>query len=209
MASVKQTFVQALPLLEYAVASVPLRGQVESGDQYLVKPNQRGVLVAVIDGSGHGPEAASAAQLAVTTIEQHPDEGVIALVRRCHQELKGTRGAVMSLVSVDRIENTLTWIGVGNIEGVLLRGARNGRPPAIFLRPGVVGYRLPALQAEITPIAPGDLLILTTDGIRSDFTWTFGAEDQPSKIAEYISSNFHKEEDDGLVLVARYLGWDK
>ena len=205
----KQTFVQALPLLEYAVASVPLTGQDESGDQYLVKPTQRGVLVAVVDGSGHGPEAASAAQLAVTTLEEHCDEGVIALVHRCHEELKGTRGAVMSLVSLDRLENTATWIGVGNIDGVLLRGASNGRPPAIFPRPGVVGYRLPALQATVTPIAPGDLLILTTDGIRSDFTWAFGAEDQPSQIAEYLSSNFHKEEDDGLVLVARYLGWDK
>jgi negative regulator of sigma-B (phosphoserine phosphatase) len=76
----------------------------------------------------------------------------------------------------------------------------------IFLRPGVVGYRLPPLQAVITPIGPGDLLILTTDGIRSDFIRHFSSEDSPEKIADYISSIFRKGNDDGLVLVARYLG---
>jgi len=70
----------------------------------------------------------------------------------------------------------------------------------------VVGYRLPPLQAVITPVAPGDLLILTTDGIQSNFVRKFATEDQPGKIAEYISSNCNKGYDDGLVLVARYLG---
>jgi len=58
----------------------------------------------------------------------------------------------------------------------------------------------------ITPVAPGDLLILTTDGIKADFVRRFSTEDQPGRIAEYISSNCSKGHDDGLVLVARYLG---
>jgi hypothetical protein len=49
-------------------------------------------------------------------------------------------------------------------------------------------------------------LILTTDGIRSDFTRHFSPEDSPEKIADYISSNFRNGNDDGLVLVARYVG---
>jgi hypothetical protein len=114
----------------------------------------------------------------------------------------------MSLASFDTIENTVTWLGVGNIEGILLHGssAENPRLETIFLRPGVVGYRLPPLQAMVTPIAPGDLVILNTDGIRGDFAVQFAPEDQPGQIAEYISSNFRKGDDDGLVLVLRYLG---
>ena len=199
---------QTSSLIEYAVATVPAPGQTESGDLHVVLPTQRGTLVAVIDGAGHGAEAASAARLAVTTLEAHPNEGVIALLRRCHERLRGTRGAVMSLVSLDGTENTVTWVGVGNVEGVLLRSGSSVDPSAetIFLRPGIVGYRLPPLRAMITPVAPGDLLILTTDGIKADFVRRFSTEDQPGRIAEYISSNCSKGHDDGLVLVARYLG---
>ncbi len=202
----KGAFVQSLPLLEYAVAGAPLPGQVESGDLHLVKETSRGALVALVDGSGHGAEAASVARLAVATLEAHAEEGVISLFRLCHQRLKHSRGAVMSLAVLDRIENTITWMGVGNIDGVLVRGSPLAPNGSIFAHPGVVGYRLPSLQATVTPIAAGDLLILTTDGIRADFVHSFGVDDQPGKIAEFISSNFHKGTDDGLVLVVRYLG---
>jgi negative regulator of sigma-B (phosphoserine phosphatase) len=208
---VKPTLVQSVPLMECAVSSFPIAGEDESGDSYLVTPTARGALAAVVDGSGHGSEAARAARLAVETLEAHANEGVIPVVLRCHERLKGTRGAVMSLVSFDDVENTVTWLGVGNIEGVLLRGglSEDPSPETIFLRPGVVGYRLPPLKAVVIPVTPGDLLILITDGIRSDFARQFSVDDQPGQIAEYISSNFHKGNDDGLVLVARYLGSNK
>ena len=203
----KQTLAQASRLVEYAVASVP-SSRLET-DQYLVKPTHRGVLTALVEGSGHTAEAARAALLATTTLEAHLEEGVIPLIRRCHEDLRGTRGVAMSLVSVDGLENTLTWIGVGNIEGVLLQDHGQGNTPTIPLLPGVVGFRLPTLQASITPIVPGNLLILTTDGIRSDFARAFSTDDQPGKIAEYISSNFQKGHADGMVLVVRYLGWNR
>ena len=204
----KGTFVQVLAPLDYGVSSLPAPGQEESGDMHLVIPTDRGALAAVVDGAGHGAAAASAARLAMATLEAHPNEGVIPLVERCHERLEGTRGAVMSLVSIDGIENTVTWLGVGNIEGVLLRRGPTiyPSPETMLLRPGVVGYRLPPLQATVTPIAPGDLLILTTDGIRPGFAGQFAAEGEPGRIAEYISSNFQKENDDRLVLVARYVG---
>lgn len=204
----KRLITHTLPLLEYGVSSVPAPGQEESGDLHLVQPTARGALVAVVDGLGHGAEAAEAARLAVATLEAHSNEGVIPLVQRCHERLKHTRGAVMSLASFDQVESTVTLLGVGNIEGVLLHGsiAENPLQETIFLRPGVVGYRLPLLQAMVTPVAAGDLFILNTDGIRGEFAVQFGSEDQPGRIAEYISSNFRKGDDDGLVLVVRYLG---
>jgi hypothetical protein len=55
---------QPLPCIEWDVAMRALAGQVVSGDQYLGKPFVNGVLVAVIDGLGHGEDAAAAANLA-------------------------------------------------------------------------------------------------------------------------------------------------
>jgi phosphoserine phosphatase RsbX len=115
---------------------------------------------------------------------------------------------VISLISVDAAENTITWAGVGSVVGMLLPSDVSAPRPfaTIPLQAGVVGFRLPRLQAAVTPIAQGDLLILATDGIRRDFVQAFSPDDEPAGIAEYILSNYSKEDDSRLVLVARYIG---
>lgn len=197
-----------MPLLEYGVSSLTAEGQDESGDLFLVKSIPGGVLLAAVDGAGHGHDAATAAHLAIETLEGNSSDGVISLVRRCHDRLKGTRGAVLSLAVVDSVQSTLTWLGIGNIEGILLRCDSKLKPSgeAMLLRGGIVGEHLPHLQATVTSIAPGDLIILATDGIRADFASQFASDFHPRKIAELISSGFRKGLDDGLVLAVRYLG---
>ena len=39
----------------------------------------------------------------------------------------------------------------------------------IFKCPGTIGYRLQQLHAKVVPISKGDLLILSTDGIKNDY----------------------------------------
>lgn len=202
---------QALRLLSYAVACVPGPGEIEPADLCIVRPTGRGALVAVFDGAGRGAEAAPPPRLAAAMVEEHAGEGVIPLLGFCHDRLRGTTGAVISLVSLDGLENTVTWTGVGNVTGVLVRGNLSTKygDASIPLHAGVVGYRLPTVEARVTPIAPGDLLILATDGIRDNFVRAFSADDSPAAIAEYISSNFRKGDESRLVFVARYLGFGK
>src|SRR5882672_3326043 len=82
-------------LIEWGVATLALPGEAQSGDLYLVKPVGTGVLVAVVDGLGHGAEAATVAQAAVTALERHATESPLRLIERCHRALQGTRGAVI------------------------------------------------------------------------------------------------------------------
>ena len=56
------------PMAEYGVAKFVLPGEGESGDQHLVCCNENGILVAAIDGIGHGAEAANAAKAAITVL---------------------------------------------------------------------------------------------------------------------------------------------
>jgi len=49
--------------IEWAVAELAQPGQSESGDRHLVLPTPDGGLVAVVDGLGHGAEAANAAKV--------------------------------------------------------------------------------------------------------------------------------------------------
>ena len=110
--------------IEWGAATFTLRGQAESGDRYTVTPFTAGVLVAAIDGLGHGVEAGFAAGLAVSVCEQHSQESVISLVSQCHERLRPTRGVVMSLASFNARDETMTWMGVGNVEGRFVRASR-------------------------------------------------------------------------------------
>lgn len=194
---------------EYAVASRALRGERQSGDASLVHATAAGALVAVVDGLGHGDEAAAAAGAAISTLRRHAGEPVTALLQRCHLALQPTRGAAVALAALDTSRQTMTWSGVGNVEAVLI-AAGHGPPRAkLYLtnRGGVVGYHLPVLQASLTPIYPGDLLILATDGIDERFV----ADDDippgpPELVAHAILDRHGRAKDDALVLVLRWRG---
>ena len=195
-------------LIEWAVAEVARAGQTESGDRYLAMTTPDGALVAVVDGLGHGAEAANAAKMAVGSLERHAQQRVIPLVKDCHHSLFGTRGAVISVASFTARDQSMTWLGVGNVEGLLLRAqATSPRRESLLLRGGVVGVHLPSLTAEIVPVTPGDTLILATDGVRSDFSnERLPQRDPPQKLADYILARWSTQTDDALVLVVRYLG---
>ena len=180
----------------------------ESGDLHVVVPFPAGALVAVIDGLGHGTEAAAAARAAAVILAAHPGSPVVELIERCHEGMRRTRGAVMSLCSFSSRDSSVTWIGVGNVEGLLLRGARapDRQRETIPVRAGVVGYQLPPLRAEVVPVSSGDTLIMMTDGIRSGHTAGIPFDRTPQQIAEAILDEHNKHTDDALVLVARYRG---
>ena len=196
-------------LLEWAVAEQVLPGQTESGDRYLITPTPDGGLVAVVDGLGHGAEAAEAAKGAVRSLERHGQAPIIPLIKACHRSLAGTRGVVMSVAVFDARAETMTWVGVGNVEGVLLRAQATVSPrrESLLMRGGVVGGHLPALGARIIPVMRGDALIFATDGVRSDFASEHLAhDDPPQQLADRILARWGTKTDDALVLVARYLG---
>jgi len=195
-------------VIEWASAGRALDDGSESGDAPMIVAFENGALVAAIDGLGHGPEAALAARTAAQILEHHARESVVSLVQRCHEVLRKTRGAVMSLASYDSRNSSLTWIGIGNVEGVLFRKNPRTEPRRqdISTRGGIVGYQLPPLRATTVAISRGDTLILTTDGIRSGFTTEVDLESNPKETAEFILAGHAKENDDALVVVVRYLG---
>ncbi len=195
-------------LVEIGLASLPAAGQSQSGDSQTVISIPHGVLIAVVDGLGHGEEAAAVARLASATLEPYAHEPVISLIRRCHDRLRGTRGAVMSVASISALEGMMTWAGVGNVEGKLLRADPHVDPHVEFLllRGGVMGSQLPPLFAAVLPIEPGDTLIFFTDGVRSGFIEKVSPRDPPQEIADRVLAGQSRGTDDALVLAARYLG---
>ncbi|HTK83129.1 MAG TPA: SpoIIE family protein phosphatase [Bacteroidota bacterium] len=194
--------------IEWGVASFKLPGQTESGDQFVIKAFDGGVLIGVIDGLGHGREAAASAKTAKSIMEAHAREPVGSLINLCHKELRKTRGAVMSIASLNMRENSITWIAVGNVTAVLNRVDSPVIPlrEYIFSGQGVVGDQLPVLHASSIPISRGDLLMLATDGIRETFVVETSSWGHPQQIADKILAQYSRGNDEALVLVARYIG---
>lgn len=197
-----------MPLLEWASAAFTKPGHSDSGDLYLVKTLPQGLLAAVIDGIGHGSEAASVANLARDVVNSYADEGVVSLIHRCHRRLYGTRGVVMSLASIDAQANQMNWVGVGNVQCVVLTRRPGGTAVenSLLLRAGVVGVRLPSMKAEVQSINRGDTIVFATDGVKLGFDRGLASTLSPQSAADQILAEYSDASDDALVLVGRYLG---
>jgi len=194
--------------LEFGVCTRALPGESESGDLHLIAPFPKGVLIAVVDGLGHGCEAAVAARAATASLRSCPQGPLTDLVQRCHAALQKTRGVVLGIASIDADRDQLSWLGVGNVEGVLLRADPTARPSREVLphRGGVLGYQMPPLRMNTVPVACGDTLVFATDGIDSSFPIESPASCDPQTLADDIVRRHGKQTDDALVLVARYIG---
>lgn len=195
-------------VVEWGVAAKQMPGESISGDLHLVKPVDHGVLVVVADGLGHGKHAAEAAKLAINVAAQCAYEPLIRVLEHCNHRLRRTRGAVMSLAFFNPLDNTVTWLGVGNVSGLLMRWASDGKysKESLASSTGVVGFRLPRLRSAILPVAPNDTLIFATDGIRHGFEESLDLSEKPDTTAKGILARDSLETDDALVLVASYKG---
>ncbi len=194
-----------MTVLAWGTAGVALAGQTTSGDRAVVVEFPGGALVALIDGLGHGVAAADAAHHAEQVLLAWPYEAVDDLMRRCHESLRGTRGAVISMASFDAARGVMTWLGVGNVEALLVR-AQSGMTEAVAMRGGTVGYMLPPLNARTVVVHPGDTLVLASDGVRHGFKQEVLTARTPQQIADEVIAHWAKTSDDACVVVARYAG---
>jgi negative regulator of sigma-B (phosphoserine phosphatase) len=196
-------------MLASAVRGRALHGELESGDLDVVVEFAGGTLVGAIDGLGHGEAAAAAARAAAAICREHADDPLEELMQRCHTELRRTRGAVLSLASFRDIDETMSWLGVGNVGGVLFRADAGAERPRedLICRPGIVGYRMPPLRERILPVRSGDVLIFATDGIDGGFCLVETPTQRDlDDMADEILHTYAKELDDALVVVGCYRG---
>jgi hypothetical protein len=194
-----------------AVATRCRRGEEVSGDRGILIPVGIAVLVAAIDGAGHGPAAADAsgrAAAVVTCAAELDRTDVSALMRQCHSALRDTRGAAISLACLSSAANTITWLGIGNVEGRILSPAfhRPRRHHTLRLCPGVAGHHMPTLRPATVRLAHGDVIAFASDGVDGAFADALDPAGAPSSVARRILAEHWNGEDDGLVLVIRWLG---
>jgi phosphoserine phosphatase RsbX len=196
--------------LEWAATSRPLPGEAVCGDRSIaVDVNGTAALIGVLDGLGHGEPAAEAADRGIRILGDARDESLDTLVQSCHRGLSNTRGAAMTLVHIDFQKDALSWVGIGNVAADLVAKHPGGVEvrSSVRLAGGIVGYRVPEVVVpQDFPIRPGDLLVVTTDGIDEHHLDGIDFAAPALKIAEQILDSHAKDIDDALVLTARHRG---
>ena len=195
-------------VLERGVAGLAHEGEGRSGDVAVFAPSRRGGLVAVIDGLGHGDAAADAAEAAADVLRAQVERPPQELLQLCHDELRRTRGAVMTLAWFDLEARTMEWTGVGNVEARFVRAGDSGdaRHASPVVLGGVVGYNLPKVRMGTIPLEPGDSVVLATDGVKADFSVSLESGIAAQELADRVLERHGKGTDDALAVVVRYLG---
>ncbi len=177
------------------------QGQVVSGDVYVIEEIGSGMLVSIIDGLGGGEEAARAANLAAAVFQQHRNLALQDLIKLAHTELHSTRGAVVGLLKLDLNTCQANYVGVGNI-GTQIYSRRSIKP---ISKNGILGFRLPSLLELHYTYEAGDLFVLYSDGISSQFAHDskINITLPPQQIAEHILGAYGKLTDDATVVVVK------
>jgi hypothetical protein len=190
--------------LERGVAATALHPLEQSGDRAAFAVVDGGGLLAAIDGLGHGPAAAAAAHEAETALQANAAAEPAEILRRCHEALRETRGAVMTVVRFDLESETLAWAGIGNVEARIVRADAGRRCESAMLLGGVLGLTLPVVRGSAVPLDDGDLLLLATDGVDPDFGERPGLDGTAQAVADRVLATHARGTDDALVVTVRY-----
>jgi negative regulator of sigma-B (phosphoserine phosphatase) len=196
--------------IEWAAAARPSPGEEICGDRVIaVELDDSAAVFGVIDGLGHGADAAAAGKCAAQVIDQNTGRPLDVVMGVCHRQLTNTRGAAITLARIGFHDDTLQWIGVGNVSAHLFARATSGVETQVSARlaAGIVGYRMPEITVpETIPIRPGNLLIIASDGIDQDHLNGVDFAAPAGAIAAAIVTGHSKAIDDASVLVARHRG---
>jgi len=148
------------------VIAVPKNGEIVSGDSwgYVLKGSHFKFIIA--DGLGHGFNAAVAASEAIKSFRihhtLHPDE----TLRRIHQDIKKTRGAVINITHIDFNQDLMTYCGVGNISAKLI--SLPVRNKSFVSYNGIIGHSTPTSIANHSyKWEENDILLFHSDGLKS------------------------------------------
>lgn len=201
----------ASPQLRMATGAVtlPLAGESANGDAWAVartRPPEGQLALLMSDGLGHGPEAAAASAAAIAMLAQQPLLSPGEQIARCHDALRPTRGAALAVALVDSVAGEVQFAGIGNIAACLVDG---GGRRQLVSHNGIVGHNVRKVQQFTQPCAPGALLILTSDGIGTQ--WDLDqypglAGCEAAIIAAVLLRDYARARDDASVLVCRIGG---
>lgn len=194
-------------ILDVGVVCLPVPPEEESGDGWAVAPGPARSAILVVDGLGHGPSAAAAAQAATLEFQRAPNRVPLELVEALHPALRRTRGAAAAVLELDRERRVARYAGVGNISASIISAGASGLASrSLVSMPGTLGHSVRRFHDFEYAWPPGALVVMHTDGISG--AWRLDtspglASRHPAVIAGALYRGHARGRDDAAVLVLR------
>ena len=153
--------------IEWGVATRRRPGEAMNGDLGVVAVSPKGCSSRPSTASGTVARQPAQPVRPARSVRERASEDLVLLIERCHDALRDTRGAVIGLAFMSHLRRTMTWLGMGNIEGLVLSAdpSATSTEGLLALGSGVLGHELPSVRTATLDVRPGDVLILATDGI--------------------------------------------
>ena len=178
-------------------------GESVCGDSWVTMNGAKGDTLLLVDGSGHGPHAAQAAETAARAFADNIDKECVPLVEAIHRALSPTRGAALAVARIDKEARVVRFVGVGNIGAVLANGGEARRMASYN---GTAGHVAPRIREFTYPFTSKPLVILHSDGLSA--RWEMDAypglaAGHPSLVAGLLFRHHRRDRDDATVVAMR------
>jgi phosphoserine phosphatase RsbX len=184
-------------IIQAAHLCLPMPGEIQNGDAVLVRQSVRGdTIFAVIDGLGHGPDAARASRAAIELLALMPFEiSVHEAMQELHRGLKDTRGAAGTVGIVRNF--ALEICAVGNVALMCVSCT-----VPLVVSAGILGHNVSKFRVGSCQLNGRARLALLSDGISTRFRLEELKHLEPQAACQEIMTRYRRKEDDATVLVA-------
>jgi anti-sigma regulatory factor (Ser/Thr protein kinase) len=193
--------------LEIGSVCIPKAGEMVCGDAWAVEPDGGDCSLLVVDGLGHGADAARAARTSLEVLAKHPTVSPSEVLHLAHLALASTRGGAGAIARFNTSQPQGTFAGVGNV------AARIESPSSrrqLVSHNGTLGHVLRKVQEFPFDFPIDGVLIVHSDGLSGH--WALA--DYPGLMAKHpglIAGVLYRDHDRGrddvtVVVIKRGMG---
>ncbi len=191
------------PAVRTGAIQLAKSGETVCGDAWYVESLGRRTFCAVVDGLGHGPQAAQAAQLAVESLRDHQTASLTEQVHFAHLALRPTRGAALGIAEILHDEGLVKFVGIGNVMAAV---HEQGTARNMVSQNGILGHHIRRVTEFQYPWTESAMLVMCSDGINThwdvnQYAGLCGRD--PSLIAATLYRDFSRGRDDTTVIVLK------
>ena len=189
--------------IAFGAVCVAKPGEGVPGDGWLVESAGGRHLAVVVDGLGHGIQAATAAGTALRVAREQGNAEPAALLTSMHSALRSTRGAAAGVATFRPHASSGVFAGIGNIRA-LVRTAEATRN--LVSHNGTLGHQVRKFQPFDFAFPPHALVVLHSDGVATHWSLdTYPGLDRhhPGVIAAAVYRDYARPRDDATIVVVR------
>jgi anti-sigma regulatory factor (Ser/Thr protein kinase) len=189
------------------VLAVAKAGETLCGDTWRYIHAGKKIRLVMIDGLGHGLPAYTAAEEAHKMFALAPENTPVDQIRSLNNDLKKTRGAVITVVYLDILNRQIIYSGIGNITMKVISPMK---AQGCFSYNGIVGHIMPAVLNNHVLQWDGknDVIIMHSDGLTARWDiqkYPAILQHHSMLICAALYKDCNRGNDDSTILVGRYI----